>query len=185
MDKEDGSILNQLMRYDVFEEEVKCRLTEMLFEHRLIYRLHNWRAHFDAEAGQDLRYWCDHIFVPERYEQQPYVPTQQIEQSVRADFRLMYFLHGNSHKYNFNVRKYMMPLGNETDDGGYMHFRLLHRRDEDERDAAREREKRYPLYSTDIPFPLLNAIKFLRKHRDPETHPARDLTRYIVSLYAT
>jgi len=92
-------------------------------------------------------------------------------QIIRAEFRVMYFIHGNSIQYNYSILRHMFTNGSELRviDGPFVRLRVL---------IDLEDTFRYPLFTTRLPANELAIVKHIwsvmcdvwwqYRHRQPE-----------------
>jgi len=83
-----------------------------------------------------------------------WVASPLTSQIIRGEFRVMYFVHGNSTQYNFSIVKHMFTNGSELRaiDGPFVRFRIL---------IDLEDSFRYPLFMTRLPANELAIVKHI------------------------
>lgn len=126
------SIAEEIDDINLFESDdsgLTTFVARALLEYGLIVRVSNWQRYFDAQVGPNVELLkntlsavsLQHLSICAN------ISLKLIRQFVRAEFRLMYFLHGKSYKYNYELVQYMLLRGNEWDsmEGGMIRVRPL------------------------------------------------------------
>jgi len=156
----------------------------------VLYRLCNWRRHFNTCVGEDLQVLRKLIVDREYLDTMSWVAPLLTSQIIWTEFRVMYFVHGNSIQYNFSIVKHMFTNGLELRaiDGPFVRLRVLI----DLNDTFR-----YPLFTTRLPANELAVVKHIwfvmcdvwwqyRYHgREEEEDPVNEPSRFLVTVYAT
>jgi len=148
----DETISNALTHYHVFDDNERCIITSEMIHRGLLYRLNNWRLYYDSAISVDVRFLHNVIIHCEALNQFPWTPPPIVRQTIRSIIRIMYFVHGNSPEYNYQIMQHMFANGTEgqSNDNGIVRLRPL--RDESD-------DFLYPLYSKKIPVREINVAR--------------------------
>ncbi|KYQ55449.1 hypothetical protein ALC60_05661 [Trachymyrmex zeteki] len=172
-------------RQRVFDPLYLSLLAQEFLKHKVIYRLRNWYNYVQRQIGEDVRFLVDVTINRLALDYWPWVNPYFVRRIFRAEFRILYFLHGMSTAYNFKIQQHM--FGMRTEMRSIAGDRVILRPLDDESD-----DYEYPLYTSRIPAPELTAIKHVwavanALYRNDPTLPIGDNEpmKYLVTLHAT
>jgi len=180
------SIAAALNEYRVFDKTELSITTKQFLCRDVLYRLRNWRRYFDACIGEDLRWLRKLIVDRELLDTMSWVASPITSQIIRAEFRTMYFVHGNSSTYNYQIFRHMFTNGSElwAMDGPFVSLRQLN----DEQDLFR-----YPLFTTKLPTNKLVIVKHVwsvindisDRHCNESDDLINEPVKFLVTVYVT
>lgn len=104
---EDENISGALDKSHVFDKRKLCILTTELINRRILYRMVNWTNYFQHHITNDLRFLRKLLVDRDLLNAMSWIPPPLLRQIVRAEFRCMFFMHGNSTSYHFAVQQHM------------------------------------------------------------------------------
>lgn len=88
----------------IFQETSLTTTTEQLLERKLIYRCSNWSRYVDDNVEDDLDFLSQLLNISNiAFENKTYIPTEYVSRAIKAEFRIMYFVHGRNTQYNYQV----------------------------------------------------------------------------------
>jgi len=150
-----GTLLSAALNaYKVFDKTDLNVITKHFLCRNVLYRLCNWRRHLNTCIGEDLMFLRKLVVDRDLLDGMSWVAPTLTSQIIRAEFRVMYFIHGNSTQYNYNILRHMFTNGLELRaiDGPFVRLRFLI----DDEDTFR-----YPLFTTRLPANELAIVKHI------------------------
>lgn len=140
----------------IFDENALCYATSLLVQRRLVYRFTNWTRYFDAAIGPDIHFLSRLLDIGTNLSADLWPRIETVAQTIKAEFRVMYLLHGRNTSYNYNVMRLMYSNGNETKSSvnGIIQLRPLY-------DPTTSDQYIFPLFSAQIPNVYTTVIRFL------------------------
>jgi len=117
-----------------------------------------------------------------------WVASPITSQIIRAEFRVMYFVHGNSTTYNFPILKHMFINGSElrATDGPFVRLRVL---------VNLEDNYKYPLFTTKLLanelaivryiWSIMNDIWWQIRYCEVQDDRVNEPVKFLVTVYAT
>ncbi|XP_011691096.1 PREDICTED: uncharacterized protein LOC105452019 [Wasmannia auropunctata] len=151
----DGSMSEEITRLKIFQQDEMCVSTSYFLRHGTLYRLSNWNQYMDLNIGDDLRFLHSVLHSTyESYGQDTWTSPQTIRRTIRADFRVTYFVNGLLRTQNFQIAKNMFCGTTESRsiDRGRICLRELN----DPTDTSI-----YPFFTHDIRNSVMNIIRFI------------------------
>jgi len=100
------SISAALNAYKVFDKTDMNIVTKHFLCHDVLHRLCNWRRHFNTCIGKDLMFLRKLILDRDLLDGMSWVAPTLTSQILRAEFSVMYFIHGNSTRYNYTIHMF-------------------------------------------------------------------------------
>jgi len=100
------SVSAALNAYKVFDKTDLNIVTKHFLCHDVLHRLCNWRRHFNACIGKDLMFLRKLILDRDLLDGMSWVAPTLTSQILRAEFSVMYFIHGNSTRYNYTIHMF-------------------------------------------------------------------------------
>ncbi|KAL0101858.1 hypothetical protein PUN28_018420 [Cardiocondyla obscurior] len=127
------SIGNYIQRYDMFGDEKSFTiLLRIIEENNILYRIKSisWTAYCDYIIADDvakLKNLYDETTIREPKNLKPFWQSANEIRNVISDFRLSYFMHGSSAKYNYIVTKNLFLFNSEaaSEMNGIVQLRLF------------------------------------------------------------
>jgi len=182
------SIPHALNRYKVFDKTALSLTTSTFLNQGVLYRLSNWRHHLQTSIGNDLQILRKLITDRDFMDTMSWVAPPLTAQIIRAEFRVTYFLHGNSTRYNYDILRHMFTNGSE--------LRAIHEEFVRLRVIDLDNNFRFPIFTTKLPSNELNIIKHVwsvmcdiwwgyRYHGREEEEDLVEPTRFLITVYAT
>lgn len=89
-----SDIANAINDLNVFHEDARCLCTSLLLQRRLIYRMSNWERHVNDSVGPDIKFLVGLLNCETRYSRDTWIPPEITARAIKAEFRLIYFVHG-------------------------------------------------------------------------------------------
>lgn len=176
-----GDLQDAINDAKVFHSDALCFSTCSLLQHRLIYRLSNWKTHVERSIGPDLELLFG-LLDCQNYSDEAWMSPQRIARAVKAEFRSMYFVHGMSTVYNYQTMKLMFLYTKEAASyiDGIVHLRPLY-------DSVSDQYV-FPLFSSRLPCDVMDCVRFVynvnRVMNEKFSNDTGELERYFVTCYA-
>jgi len=141
-------------RYRVFDNNERSIITTELLRRNMLYRLNNWRIYFDGSISTDIQFFKNVIVNIETLDNFTWIPPAIVRQTIKAYVRIMYFTHGNSPQYNYDVMNNIFMYRTEAESNRNDVVRLRPLSDETDNYL-------YPLFSKTIRADEMNVMKHL------------------------
>jgi len=182
----DEPMWDVIRRYRVFDNDERSIITTELLRRNMLYRLNNWRIYFDGSVGTNVKFFKNVILNIETLDNFTWLPPAIVRQTIRAYIRIMYFTHGNSPQYNYDVinNVFMYRTEAESNRNGVVRLRPL----SDETDIYL-----YPLFSKAIRADEMNVLRHLwtigtaiwNLYAQDEDDEQQSLIKYLVCSYGS
>jgi len=141
--------------------------------------------YFDANIGTDIRFLTSSY--ASSLDKFLWISVAVISQTIRSIIRIMYYVHGNSHEYNYKVMRCMFVHRTEKDSNVDGVIRLRPLRDESDNNLYLLFSKKVCFSEMDVTrhlWTINNAIWDLYTH-DEEREENEYVIKYLVCLYAS
>ncbi|EZA46689.1 hypothetical protein X777_03350 [Ooceraea biroi] len=186
-----GTVSDYLQGINAFgdrndDDPFSCITTGILLRNGLLYRFSEWQHYLARFISNDVRFVVELYRHLERLLQDAWTSPVLVRLTMRAEFRLLYFVHGRSSAFNYAVARRMFARGTErvSAERGLTRLRPLN----DERDRFS-----YPIFITRMEQRLVGVVRFVWQLvmglPDPAKAEAtqerqRLEVRYLITLYA-
>jgi len=153
----------------------------------LLYRFNNWKVYFDGAISADIRFLSNLIdHGIDRLNNFPWMPPAIVRQTIRAEFRIMYFIHGSSYVFNYVIIRSLFKMSTEC---GFIRDGVVELRPlQDESDNVA-----YPIFSNRISahqiqiirhiWLVQNAIWSVYLDNNDDNDDDGEVLRYVITMY--